>query len=330
MEILELYSGIGGMHWALKASGVEGKIKAAVDINPTANSVYKHNFPEITLLSRNVQSLTPKFINKLSVDTILMSPPCQPFTRNGLQEDINDERTKSFIYILSILPELNVTRILIENVKGFEQSKMRDLLIGTLEKCGFLYQEFILTPTQFGVPNTRHRYYCIAKKPPSSFNFEAGSLKTELPYRQNANDCFEISLILDQNEDLASYYLGDKILTNYLDTTDIRYSTSKNTCCFTKAYGRYVKGTGSVYSDLPEVKSEMYNKLSDFDPRSNSYLQLAHQLKIRFFTPREISRLMSFPEDFTFPKSTSDKQKYMLLGNSINVKVVAELIKLLQ
>ncbi|EFA09160.1 tRNA (cytosine(38)-C(5))-methyltransferase [Tribolium castaneum] len=329
MEILELYSGIGGMHWALKVSGVEGTIKAAVDINPTANSVYKHNFPHINLLNRNVQSLTPQFINKLGVNTILMSPPCQPFTRNGLQEDINDERTKSFIHVLAILPDLKVTRILIENVKGFERSKMRDLLIETLEKCGFNYQEFILTPTQIGIPNTRHRYYCLAKKPPNVFNFKTGVLKTEFPNQQNAPHCFEISKVLEQNE-LTPYYLTDKVLTNYLETTDIRYSTSRNTCCFTKAYGRYVKGTGSVYSDLPEITPEIFNQLSDHEPGSSAYLKLAHGLKMRFFTPREVGRLMSFPEDFTFPENTSDKQKYMLLGNSINVRVVAELIKLLQ
>lgn len=138
--------------------------------------MYKHNFPEVTLLNRNIQSLTPTFINNLGVSTILMSPPCQPFTRNGIQGDISDDRTKSFLHILLILPQLNVDRILIENVKGFENSKMRELLIETLTKCGFIYQEFILSPTQIGVANSRSRYYCLAKKSPNNFSFEIGSL----------------------------------------------------------------------------------------------------------------------------------------------------------
>lgn len=127
-------------------------------------------------MNRNIQSLTPKFINGLGVDTILMSPPCQPFTRNGKKQDVADLRTCSFTYLLKILPELEVTFILIENVKGFEVSQMRNNLIDVFEKTNFNYQEFILTPTQLGVPNTRHRYYCLAKKSPHVFPFSKKTL----------------------------------------------------------------------------------------------------------------------------------------------------------
>lgn len=64
-KILELYSGIGGMHCAWKESGLDGEIIAAVDINTVANSVYKHNFPETNLLNRNIQQLTPQVIKKM-------------------------------------------------------------------------------------------------------------------------------------------------------------------------------------------------------------------------------------------------------------------------
>ena len=43
--------------------------------------------------------------------------------------------------------------------------------------------------------------------------------------------------------------------------------------------------------------------------------------KVRYFTPNEVSKLMCFPKEFTFPL-ISDKIKYKLLGNSINVEVV--------
>ncbi|CAH2039407.1 unnamed protein product, partial [Iphiclides podalirius] len=44
-RVLELYSGIGGMHIALKESRINGEVVAAVDINTIANEVYCHNFP---------------------------------------------------------------------------------------------------------------------------------------------------------------------------------------------------------------------------------------------------------------------------------------------
>lgn len=155
---------------------ITGEVATSIDINPMANIVYKHNFPSTNLLNRNIQSLTSEYINNLNVDTIFMSPPCQPFTRNGLKQDVQDPRSSSFSHLLSLLPNLNVKYILIENVKGFETSEMRGILISTLENCQFSFQEFILSPSQFGVPNNRYRYYCIARKKPCYFNFKTDFL----------------------------------------------------------------------------------------------------------------------------------------------------------
>lgn len=149
----------------------------SIEINNIANEIYKHNFPDTKLLNLNIEGLTPDFINKLDVNTILMSPPCQPFTRNGLQNDMKDPRTVSFLHILKILPDLkNITRILIENVKGFEQSDTRNILVETLNKLNFSYQEFIVSPHQIGIPNSRHRYYCLAKKHPEKISFQVGEI----------------------------------------------------------------------------------------------------------------------------------------------------------
>jgi tRNA (cytosine38-C5)-methyltransferase len=52
-------------------------------------------------------------------------------------------------------------------------------------------------------------------------------------------------------------------------------------------------------------------------------------LKLRYFTPREVANLLCFPQYFEFPDSLSDKQKYRLLGNSLNVQVVTKLLRIL-
>lgn len=46
----------------------------------------------------------------------------------------------------------------------------------------------------------------------------------------------------------------------------------------------------------------------------------------RYFTPREVARLHGFLEGFTFAPNTSERQKYQLLGNSLNCLVVSELL----
>ncbi|XP_067418406.1 tRNA (cytosine(38)-C(5))-methyltransferase isoform X2 [Emydura macquarii macquarii] len=175
VRVLELYSGIGGMHQALTESCIPAEVIAAVDVNNIANEVYKHNFPSTPLWAKTIEGITLAEFNRLSFDMILMSPPCQPFTRIGLQGDISDPRTKSFLYILDILPRLQrlPKYVLLENVKGFETSSARDELVEILEKCGFKYQEFLLSPTCLGIPNSRLRYFLIAKLQSELFSFQA-------------------------------------------------------------------------------------------------------------------------------------------------------------
>ncbi|XP_014012889.1 tRNA (cytosine(38)-C(5))-methyltransferase [Salmo salar] len=382
LRVLELYSGIGGMHYALTESGVAAKVVAAVDVNTTANEIYKHNFPNTPLLPKTIEGMTLDDFNKLSFDMILMSPPCQPFTRIGLQGDISDPRTKSFLYILDLLPRLiKLPRfILLENVKGFETSSARDSLVKTLKECGYNYQELMVSPTCLGMPNSRLRYFMIAKAPPGSFSFhttseiqegfphpadkvllepsspispsptttayqeedhkeDEGGILYKLERAQDAErkssqnrdqSLRQIRVYLeDQGEgEMEQYLLPPKTLLRYALLMDIVRPTCRRSVCFTKGYGHYVEGTGSVLQSCMETDMEAAFRspecLSDEEK-----LQQLSRLKLRYFSPREIANLMGFPKHFTIPKNISTKQQYRVLGNSLNVHVVARLIELL-
>jgi len=225
-----------------------------------------------------------------------------------------------------------------ENVKGFESSQAREIFVKALSESNFYYREFILTPLQLGIPNTRHRYYCIARKH-NDFSFAKDKIYDEIPldFRKKFNKA-SLGSFLDRNVP-AEYYLKIDELSKRIWVLDIVTSTSNYAMCFTKAYTHYYEGTGSVFSELDqntlrntleELKSleDSVNNHSEEDYRKlrNNLLE---KLRIRFFTPTEIARLMCFPAIFTFPESTTEKQKYRLLGNSVNVRVVGELIKVL-
>lgn len=148
---------------------------SGVDINENANATYQHNFPGTKCLNGNIQKL--KFKNYQTVNCLLMSPPCQPFTRNGNFKDVKDRRSDAFQTVCNIIKEQQLpqlSHILMENVMGFEKSQMRQIFIDVLTVAGFFYQEFIISPTQIGVANTRHRYYCIARK--TSFPFGSADI----------------------------------------------------------------------------------------------------------------------------------------------------------
>ncbi|XP_063063044.1 tRNA (cytosine(38)-C(5))-methyltransferase [Engraulis encrasicolus] len=380
LRALELYSGIGGMHYALKESGVSAEVAAAVDVNTTANQIYKHNFPDTTLWSKTIEGITLSDFDKLEFDMILMSPPCQPFTRIGLQGDISDPRAKSFLYILDLLPRLSKLPrfILLENVKGFETSSARDALLTTLRDCGYSFQEFLLTPTALGIPNSRLRYFLIAKAPPDSFSFQTSSeilesfpsslsvesssdsttssvSPSECPHSANGEDGHilykmetakdaqrkigqnndqtvrriqEFMEVQGEDDDVERYLLPPKTLLRYALLMDIVRPTCRRSVCFTKGYGHYVEGTGSVLQSC--VEEDMEEAFSSLEEQSDEEkLRRLQRLRLRYFTPREIANLMGFSPDFTFPEDISIKQRYRVLGNSLNVHVVARLIKLM-
>ncbi|XP_001602026.3 tRNA (cytosine(38)-C(5))-methyltransferase [Nasonia vitripennis] len=353
MRVLELYSGIGGMHYALQESSVTGKIITSIDINTTANKVYRHNFPETANISRNIESVTVEEIAKLHIDCILMSPPCQPFTRIGLKKDSDDNRCLSLLHILQIIPHIeSLDYILLENVKGFESSQARNEVILCLEKSGFNYKELILSPCQFGIPNSRHRYYLIAKRKGLKFIFDDASLITSIPEKvlellpknrytsvpledgthssiKSKGKCFKLKYILESNV-VENFLIPGKILLKRGSLLDIRTPESSGSCCFTKAYSHYVEGTGSVFSPSPDFEiKKKFEEINKSSETPEDKMQALLGLKLRYFTPKEVSRLMCFPENFEFPNDLSNKQKYRLLGNSINVHVVSQLIYLL-
>lgn len=69
-----------------------------------------------------IETLSTKYYNDIAADIWTMSPPCQPYTRIGLQQGSVDARAKSFLHLLKVLGEMEnkPKYILVENVKGFE------------------------------------------------------------------------------------------------------------------------------------------------------------------------------------------------------------------
>jgi tRNA (cytosine38-C5)-methyltransferase len=142
---------------------------------------------------------------------------------------------------------------------------------------------------------------------------------------------------------------------------DIVTADSLHTACFTKGYGRYIKGTGSILQFLPspplleadQIEDEIPNmkrqKVEDSTDASLANLEHSsehnscHQTlepligKLRYFTPEELLRLFGFdsplgsPPGAFFPvdEKLTLRKKYELIGNSLNVTVASQLLRLL-
>ncbi|KAM5235784.1 tRNA (cytosine(38)-C(5))-methyltransferase isoform 4-T4 [Ctenodactylus gundi] len=294
----------------------------------------------------------------------LIQSYCPRQLKIGLQGDMTDPRTNSFLYILDILP--------------------RDLLIQTMENCGFQYQEFLLSPTSLGIPNSRLRYFLIAKLQSEPLPFRApdqvlmefpkaefehsekyataaGSqtaarkkepatchgrstqcsgkdnilfkLETaeEIDRKHQQDSDLSVQMLkdfLEDDVDMNQYFLPPKSLLRYALLLDIVKPTCRRSMCFTKGYGSYIEGTGSVLQTAEDVEIESVYKSLTHLQEEEKVAKLS-MLKLRYFTPKEIANLLGFPSQFGFPEKITMKQCYRLLGNSLNVHVVAKLIKIL-
>lgn len=277
-----------------------------------------------------------------------------------MKRDLNDKRCDSFLHLMSTLPlyllfvwenagkmltTISIFRlsyppefIMLENVKGFDTSEAHELLIETLIKCNYQFAEFLLSPTQFSIPNSRLRYYLIARKAKqtSLLNKDdyVAKIHTKVPivasnesiFADDAkisfvdcispkgttvelgNFCSTIEQYLDFTTEPSEFELTDDMLLRYHMLFDLvdRHSTSTN--CFTKAYAHRIEGCGSILcnlSDMSPLMESVYAQIvhlksqqTDTSETNQKVVQLLRSLQLRFFTPREVANLMCFPPHF--------------------------------
>ncbi|GJJ69938.1 tRNA (cytosine38-C5)-methyltransferase [Entomortierella parvispora] len=396
IRALEFFSGIGGLHFGFNASGVEGQVLESFDMNQQANETYKLSFGKHPV-SRGIDRLLVKDIEKYNANCWLMSPPCQPYTRGGKLLDDQDNRAKPLLHLLDQLEKMKLppTYLFLENVKNFETSRSRDRLVRLLNKMGYVFRECLLAPFNFGVPNDRLRYFLMARLRSSFsdeqqqqqlssgtgdirskvFDPETEPIYTNWPFpafvedpnkklNQHPFTLPEIRHFLDKDESQNKEFLLPRQLV--LERPNFRFDvlrpSSNRSSCFTKAYGSHHVASGGGLLQTQNMDQQEYD-FADSESIAN--------LGLRFLSPTEVARLHVFPlkeecpsdspfaikdanssvttelQDtltsirpfnprlaqnaegpfLKFPEKLKAIQRYKLLGNSLNVWVVAELLR---
>ena len=157
-----------------------------------------------------------------------------------------DPRSSPLDHLMRVLPSLSSLRFfLLENVLGFERSQARELVVTSLAAAGFSLQEFLLCPRQIGVPNSRLRYYLLARRSPDWSFQTRRDLITELSCLQHILNTMEIVttpravkefLLKQPDEDTL---LPEKVLAKHARVLDIIREDSTVSCCFTAGYFRF-------------------------------------------------------------------------------------------
>lgn len=128
-------------------------------------------------------------------------------------------------------------------------SSTRDSLVQELGSLAYATTELLLTPLQFGIPNSRLRYYLLAKLRPLRFAYSEDSAQVwkNIPghgepwvdSRLESSQTPSITPLrryLDSGDMAAneSLRIPDRVLEKWGKLFDIVLPSSRRTCCFTR------------------------------------------------------------------------------------------------
>lgn len=319
---IDLFCGIGGFRLAMEDSNVRCVFSS--DIDKFAQATYNANFNEIP--TGNIKEVEAQDIP--SFDILTAGFPCQPFSYAGEKAGFQDEtRGTLFFDICRILDYHKPPMVFLENVKGLVShngGETLETVISTLKKLGYFPHWTVLSSLDFGLPQKRERWYCVAFRKDIPFEFPK-----PLGGKPILRDIVDIT---DHSPELSlSQFELERIdyhFTHCHETERVKHDNSKyapNTKKGKHGVYSFQKPDGSLRFHVgdrakTQIQEAFYACLDTYAPtiianRTPKLWDLRRRLSVL-----EAKRLQGFPDDFKMP--VSDCQALKQLGNSVSVPII--------
>ena len=300
LRVASLFCGCGGTDVGLlgdfdflgrhyNSNGMQ--IVYANDIDDNACNIFKKNFGIIPD-NRDIREVKSDDIPEF--DILTGGFPCQSFSivaQNPKRLGVKDERGKLFFEMCRILKEKQPKCFIAENVKGILTANKKSafpLILKEFEDSGYDVQYRILNSANYGVPQKRERVIIVGFRSDLNikFDFPENIINDESKFEP-------LEKVVEKSVD-EKYFFSQRAVEGMLRR---RESMNK---------GRaqdLSKPCNTVGAHLAKVS------LNSTDP------VLKEGEKYRRFTPREVARIQSFPENFELVGS--EAAQYRALGNAI-------------
>jgi len=163
MRFIDLFAGIGGFHIALESLGHQCVFASEKKANLA--ELYEKNF-EIEV-NRDITKIEVSDIP--TFDILCAGFPCQPFSKAGKQDGLQDERNGSlFDKIVDILEYHKPKYFMLENVRNLISHDNENTWFYIKEqlenKLGYKIDKKIYSPHNFGIPQHRERLFIIGSR----------------------------------------------------------------------------------------------------------------------------------------------------------------------
>ncbi|MGV4462058.1 DNA cytosine methyltransferase [Ornithobacterium rhinotracheale] len=161
VNIIDLFSGIGGFTKGLKDAGFKVKKHYFSEINKHAIACYKYHYPEAINLG-DILEIKTNNLNEINI--ITFGSPCQNFSLAGNRKGLQGEKSSLIKEAMRIVRELQPDIFIWENVKGaFSSNNRQDFwaILQAFTNLGTYRLEWQLLNTKWFLPQNRERIYLI-------------------------------------------------------------------------------------------------------------------------------------------------------------------------
>lgn len=297
-----------------------------------------------------------------NVDLIVGGPPCQGFSMANRQRILDDPRNKLYKYFLELLGNLKPKFFVMENVKGM-MKKSNEILDNFRSMLGEEYSIGItlLNAKDYGIPQNRERVFVIGsriknvsakriiedviaqnkKMKPVKLKDALFGLPELKPKRQKNSKGVENEEIgfkfrlngYPQNKFIEE--INNRKHIDYLANHTNRFNNDRDI----EIFKRLPQGANSLHESIKDIMpyssrnhmfKDKYFKLMETEVSKTitSHMKMdcnmyIHPNQPRGLSPREASRIQTFPDDFIF--MGANNTWYAQIGNAVPVKL-AEII----
>lgn len=300
LKVASLFCGCGGTDVGLTgnfeflgrhydSNGME--IVYANDIDANACALFEKNFGLVPD-NRDVRNVASGELPEF--DILTGGFPCQSFSivaQNPPRLGIKDDRGMLFFEMCRILRERQPKCFIAENVKGILTANKKaafPLILQEFENSGYDVKYTVLNAAEYGVPQKRERVIIVGFRKDLGVDFTFPT-----PVITAVEEYAPLQAVIEA-EVPEKYYFSDKAVAGMM----------KNRESMNKGRAQDVtKPCNTVGAHLAKVS------LNSTDP------VLLVSGRYRRFTPREVARIQSFPENFRL--IGSEAAQYRALGNAI-------------
>jgi DNA (cytosine-5)-methyltransferase 1 len=361
---IDLFAGPGGVSTGFRAAGIT--TVAAVEKVQSCVETFSRNHPNVHVIHKDIRQVERSDFqdNLRSVDIVTAGVPCETFSTAGsTSRSFYDHRQTLFNDAIRIAKYFDTTYLLIENVPAIEtkrisktsRTRVVDILYQNLQEAGYHnVKTVILDASDFGVPQKRERFFCLASKKdgdllvPTESEFQISTVKDALaglPALEANKQTYENYLDEDNfytklMKDHKFWRLPFEQSSNpsYHNAPNHRERTLKRFSLIEQGEGLrdlFLKLGERKVKELQE-KGILPNKwfiqrnrrlvphASSPTVTSHCLDELLHPFQNRALSVREAARLQSFPDGYDFiggpylcPHMYETQDKYEQIGDAV-------------